>query len=201
MKIRFFQLSSLAIAAALFAACGYASAQASPGDLQLLGANATLVQDISSKDASQGEAVSAKLTSTVKGATELPKGTVLLGKVDQVQMSNHKGPAQLSIVFDQARLTDGKEIPIKATLIGAYPENTDSYTDTGFVTNVLPNSIPSDQKIDQEPGALSGVTMHSAVQSNTSGVFTSTDRNIVLRRGTQLQFAIAAEPTAQESGS
>jgi hypothetical protein len=205
MKIRFFQSSSLAIAAALLAASGYASAQASPGDLQLVGANATLVQDISSKNASQGEAVTAKLTSTVKGATELPKGTVLLGKVDQVQTSTSGGPATLSIVFDQAQLRDGHQIPVKATLLGAFPStagNYGGYDDGSSAEEVLPGSIAPDQKIDQEPGVLGGhVAMHSAVQSNTSGVFTSTDRNIDLKRGTQLQLAIAAGPTAQQAGN
>jgi hypothetical protein len=205
MKIRFFQSSSLAIAAAIIAASGFASAQAFAADLQLTGANATLVQDINSKNASQGEAVSAKLTSTVKGATELPKGTVLLGKVDQVQTSTNGGPATLSIVFDQAQLRDGRTIPVKATLIGAFPSeagNYGAYDDGDSAEGVLPGSIAPDQKVDQEPGVLGGhVALHSAVQSNTSGVFTSNDRNVNLKRGTQLQLAIAAEPAAQMAGN
>jgi hypothetical protein len=199
MKIGFFQSSSLAIAVALIAAWGYASAQSSTGDLQLVGANATLVQDISSKSASQGDAVTAKLTSTVKGATELPKGTVLLGKVDEVQASTNRSPAKLSIVFDRAHLRDGHEIPIKATLLGAYPE-LDGYV--GYDQNsdepLLPQSIPVDEKVDQEPGALhNNVAMHSAAKEDVSAVFTSTDHNIDLKKGTQLQVAIAPEGGSQ----
>jgi hypothetical protein len=192
MNIRYFRLSALGISAILAAAGSFSLAQA-PENYQLVGANAMLVKNLDSKNASQGQAITAKLTSSVKdaGTTELPKGTILLGKVDQVQMSNNKGPAKLSIVFDKARLADGKEIPIKATLLSAYPGYTDSYTDTDSAINVLPNSIPSDQKIDQEPGTLSGVAMHSAVQSNTSGVFSSTDRNINLKSGTLFQVGIA----------
>ncbi len=196
-KIRFFQSSSLAIAVALIAAWGYASAQSSTGDLQLVGANATLVQDISSKSASQGDAVTARLTSTVKGATELPKGTVLLGKVDEVQASTNGSPGKLSIVFDRARLRDGHEIPIKATLLGAFPKPA-AYG--GYDSNepLLLQSIPDDERIDQEPGALhNNVAMHSAVKEDVSAVFTSTDHNIDLKKGTQLQVAIAPEGGSQ----
>ena len=199
MKIRFFQSSSLAIAVALIAACSYASAQSSTADLQLVGANATLVQNISSKSASQGDAVTARLTSTVKSATELPKGTVLLGKVDEVQASTDGSPAKLSIVFDRARLRDGHEIPIKATLLGAYPE-LDGYGgyDQNSDESLLPQSIPVDEKVDQEPGPLpNNVAMHSAVKEDLSAVFTSTDHNINLKKGTQLQVAIAPEGGSQ----
>jgi hypothetical protein len=194
MKISFFQSSSLAIAVAFIAACGYASAQSSTGDLQLVSANATLVQDISSKKASQGEAVSAKLTGAVKGATELPKGTVLLGKVDEVQSSTKGSPAKLSIVFDRAQLRDGHEIPIKVTVLGAFPAPVidGGYDPTGE-PSVLLKSISDNERINQEPGVLHNVAMHSAVKADVSAVFTSTKHNIDLRNGTQLQVAIAPE--------
>lgn len=189
MGIRILQSSSLAIAAASFAFSGYASAQASPNS-QVATASATLVQNIDSKNASQGEAVTARLTSNLKGATELPKGTVLVGTVAQVQPSTNGSQASLSIVFDQAQLRDGHKIPIKATIIGAFPEES---SDFGPSPDLVPDTIAPDQQVDQEPGPLSHVSLHSAVQSNTSGVFSSTDRNINLKKGTQLQFAISEQ--------
>ena len=201
MKIRFLQSSSLAIAATLIAVCGYAFGQSSTGGLQLVGANATLVENISSKNASQGEPVTARLTSTVKGATELPKGTVLLGKVDQVQASANGNPSKLSIVFDQAQLRDGHQIPIKMTVLGVFPSS-DGYDgyDVGNDEPILPQSIPADESIDQQPGALHNVALHSAVKNSDSAEFTSTDHNIDLKKGTRFQIGIATEGGAQEAG-
>ena len=197
MKFRLFGPSSLAMSAMLISMCGYAAAQAVPDNIQLVSADANLIQRLDSKTAAQGEVITAKLTSSVKNGTslDLPKGTLLIGKVEQVQTSKGNGPAKLSIVFDQARLSDGHAIPIKATLLAAYPANGgNSWDDTGTgggLEALQPHFISADEKIDQEPGALSHVAMHSSVQASESAVFLSADRNIELPKGTQLQIAIA----------
>jgi hypothetical protein len=206
MKFYFVKLTSLA---AMLAAMGaYAGAQDASPNMQLMGANARLINTVDTKKVSPGEAITAKLTSTVKeaGSVELPKGTLLIGRVDQVQPSANGSPATLSVTFDQAKLSDGRTVPVKATLLGAYPENAgDYYVETGnggALIGGLPASVPADQKIDQEPGALGNVEMRSAVQSSASGVFSSKNRNIDLKSGTQLQVAIAPEaPTATRSGN
>lgn len=213
MNFRFFKSSSLAVSAMVVAVCSYAGAQTAPQNnmeqnappatqqqaqnLKLVSAGAQLTHDLNTKDAAQGQMVTAKLTTNVKTASgmKLDKGTVLTGKVEQVKKSEDKGPSRLSIVLDQARLKDGRTIPVKATLLGAYPASTgEDYADNGMNGPMIagqPHFIPSDQKIDQEPGTLSHVTMKSAVQSNASATFTSNDRNINLKRGTRLQIAIA----------
>jgi hypothetical protein len=204
MKLRLFESSSLAISAMLISMCGYAAAQAMPDNMRLVSADANLIQRLDSKSAAQGQVVTAKLTASVKDGTslDLPKGTLLIGKVEQVQTSKDNGPAKLTIVFDQARLSDGHAIPIKATLLAAYPSDSGDYwAETGNIEAVQPHFIPADEKIDQEPGALSHVALHSAVQSNNSGEFLSTDRNIDLERGTQLQLAIAPQGGAQAAAN
>jgi hypothetical protein len=200
--------SILAIAATLIAVpaalTSVAAAQAAPENLQLISADAKLVETLDTKNAAQGQIVTAKLTSGVKnaGATELPKGTMLLGKVEQVRISTHNGPAQLSIVFDQARLSDGRTVPIKATLLGAYPADTGEYWDetgaAGPPAAVEPHIIPADEKVDQEPGTLGQVSLQSSVRSNSSGVFLSKDRNIHLKTGTQFEIAVAIEPGSSQ---
>ena len=66
----------------------------------------------------------------------------------------------------------------------------------------MPASVPNTEKVDQEPGALGNVEMHSAVQSDSSAVFTSAKHNINLKIGTQLQVAIAPQgTTAAQSGN
>lgn len=208
MKFSFVRLSSLGTAAIVAVMGGLAGAQDAQQNSQLVGANARLINTVDTRKVSPGQSITAKLTSNVKeaGAVELPKGTLLIGRVDQVQASTNGSPATLSVVFDQAKLSDGRTVPVKATLLGAYPEDAgDYFVETGNGGTLeagLPVSVPADQKIDQEPGTLGNVEMRSAVQSNASGVFTSKDRNIDLKRGTQFQIAIAPEgPTTRQSGS
>ncbi|MGB7199025.1 MAG: hypothetical protein WBG23_12000, partial [Acidobacteriaceae bacterium] len=137
MKMNYLRSYALGIAAALVSLPMYASMQAQPQNLTLVSANAELTRALNSKSTHQGQSVTAKLTSNVKadGQTELPKGTLLMGKVAQVQNANSNGnQSQISIVFNQARLSNGREVPIKATLLAAYPplqtgvaESTSSY--------------------------------------------------------------------------
>lgn len=207
MNIRTFK-PSFAGLAMLAAMCGYAAAQTAPQDpapavqttqnLRLMSANAQLAKSVSTKDATQGQTVTAKLTSSVKAdGVKLDKGTMLIGRVEQVQKPSGNSPAKLALVFNEARLSNGKTIPVKATLLGAYPQGTMDYwvntTTSGSLLPIQPRTIPSDQKVDQEPGTLSHVAMHSAVQSSASGVFTSKDHDINLKRGTRFQIAIAPE--------
>jgi hypothetical protein len=87
--------------------------------LQMVQAQATLDSTLDAKKAKQGEAVSAKLERNVQipDAQALPKNTVLEGHVDQVQPSEHKSDSMVVVTFDKAKLKDGQELPIKATII------------------------------------------------------------------------------------
>ncbi len=206
MKINLLRSPVLGVAAALIAIPGYAAAQASPQTAQLVSANATLVRNVDSQNAMQGQTVAAKLTSNVKttGSIELPKGTMLMGKVEQVQMSSNHGPAENQAGLRWARLSDGHKIPVKATLLGAYPAHAGQYyadtSSNGSLVAGQPHFIPADQKIDQEPGTLSHVSMHSSVGSNASGVFMSTDRNFNLKKGTEHRVARSSVIVLREFG-
>jgi hypothetical protein len=201
MNTRFHRSLSLIFAAIVAMACSYAGAQAGPENM-LVTADALLVQQIDSKHAAQGQAVMAKLRSNVKepGQMELPKGTLLLGQVEQVEGANHDGPSKLSIVFNRARLRDGRTIPVKVTLLSAIPGSDGPYSGTGASPDLAEASIISDPdhgSVDQVPGALN-VAMHSAIRDDVSAVFTRKGHNVKLAAGTQLRIAIAPEPAQSE---
>lgn len=195
MRIPTLRHYSLSIAAALIAlpTCMVSQAQTSSQPSTLYSTDAVLTHALNSTNAKMGQTVTAKLTDDVKttGAMELPKGTLLLGKVDQVQDSSSNGGCTLSLVFDRAQIGKGHEIPIKATLLGAYPPPVYSYDGVASSMATQPSSISGDHTVDQGPGMLNGVSLASAVKSSVSGVFTSTNRSIKLRNGTRLQVAIA----------
>jgi hypothetical protein len=123
----------VAVLPPLFAgtAVGYAqeTANATGGEtaparnIQMVGAIASLNKGIDAKKVKQGDAVTAKLQNDVKvpDAVELPKNTVLLGRIDQVQPSENKGDSTVQVTFDKAQLKNGQQLAIKATIMQIAP--------------------------------------------------------------------------------
>ena len=150
-------------------------------------ASALLVGNLDAVKDQPGSTVSAKLQGKVNlsDGTELPKGTILLGKITTDDMQQ-QGTKKLALRFDQARLKDGTTIPIRATIVGFYAANEG---DTGaFPAN---NWTASTLAFDQED-VTSGVDLHSKIASQNSGVFVSSKKDDVkLKQGSEIQFAIA----------
>jgi len=120
-----------AVALTVCPASGYAQevARATAGDtaptknIQLVGARAWLNKGLDAKKAKQGDPVTAKLQEDVKipDSAELPKNTVLVGHVDEVQPSQNKSDSSVQVTFDKAQLKNGQQIPIKATIMQIAP--------------------------------------------------------------------------------
>jgi hypothetical protein len=120
-----------AVALTVCPASGYAQevASATAADtaptknIQLVGARAWLNKGLDAKKAKQGDPVTAKLQDDVKipDSVELPKNTVLVGHVDQVQPSQNKSDSTVQVTFDKAQLKNGQQIPIKATIMQIAP--------------------------------------------------------------------------------
>jgi hypothetical protein len=194
MRFTSFRKLSFGLALVSLAAAGAASAQS------LVGVNTTLDRTLDSKSAAAGQVVTAKLDGTVTAAdgTKLPKGTELIGKVADVKNAN--GATSVSLVFTSAKLKDGKEIPVKATVLAAYPELDPIGATLGDVaTQPAPAKVEGDSVFDQQPGALSRVALSSAVKNHESGTFSSTNGNFKLLAGTNLQVGIA--PASSGSGT
>jgi hypothetical protein len=182
------------LATAVLAVSGSAVAQNQPQTTQLVEGNAQLDNRLDTKSATQGEAVTAKLTDSIKTSQglKLPRNTRLLGHVDQVKASENGSPSTLVITFDKAQLKDGSEIAIKATIAAVSPQGDPQGT---------PRNVASDGMFLQEAGTIAGVSLHSAVQDSSSGTLTGDHRNIKLAIGTELMVAIAAPSAAASSGA
>lgn len=171
---------------------------------RMVPAQAYLLQKLDAKDMKPGSQFKARLSETVhlKNGPELPKGTELIGKIgtDDMQL---KGTSKLALRINEARLKDGKTIPVKATIVGIYaPE---SETPNGY--NVAPGQEEANDwtdrvwKVDQL-NAVGGVDLHSRVNGVNSGVFVSTKKdNVKISAGSELALAIAAENSEQSAGS
>jgi hypothetical protein len=151
---------------------------------QLVAANAVLETRIDARTAKAGDAVTAKLTSSIHlpGGTELQRNTLLTGHIDQVQAAVNDGVSTVVLTFDKAQPKDGQAIAIKSTILGIYPSGTD----------LLPPDLNPQTKIEQAPTSAHGYSLTSDVQGSNSGVLKADGKNVRLGDGAELQFAVAA---------
>jgi hypothetical protein len=150
---------------------------------QLVSANAVLETGIDARTAKAGDAVTAKLTSSVHlpGGTELQRNTLLTGHIDQVQAAVNDGVSSVVLTFDKAQPKDGQAIAIKSTIVGIYPSG----------TSLLPPDLNPQLKVEQAPNSAHGYGLTSDVQGSDSGVLKADGKNVRLGAGAQLQFAVA----------
>jgi hypothetical protein len=194
MRFQSLKNVSFVLAVASLVAVGSASAQT------LVGVTTKLDHTLDSNSAAAGQVVTAKLDGTVKTSDgmKLPKGTELIGKVAEVKSAQNGSPS-VSLVFTTAKLKDGKEIPVKATLLAVYPESAGDGAAYGAETMApAPEQVEADGRF-QQAGALKNISMTSAVKSSASGTFSSTDASFKLEAGTFLQVGIA--PAGPVSGT
>jgi len=138
--------------------------------IQLVSAHAQLDNTLDAKKAKQGEAVTAKLEENVQipDAQALPKNTVLEGHVDQVQASDHKSDSMVVVTFDKAKLKDGQELPIKATILAVTEPPSMLAMNGGAPANgggPMPSSAPS----GMGAGGGSGPSGSSSSGSGSAG--------------------------------
>ena len=96
--------------------------------------NATLDKSIDSKKCKPGDPVTAHTTEAVKsgGETILPKGTKIEGHVTQTSArSNDEATSSLGIVFDEAVIKKGEEMPMNVAIqaLGAPSDNASTAAD------------------------------------------------------------------------
>jgi glucose/arabinose dehydrogenase len=189
--MKYLGIATTALALTLFAAAEDTPQNSNTNQLAV--ANTELQNTLDTKTAKQGDPVTARLTASVRLAgTELPRHTLLLGHVDTVQPSENKGVAKVVLTFDQARLADGKQIAIKSTIVGVYPEGT-----------ALVAPIAGETKVEQQASGAHGYALTSALDEANSGTLTANGKNVHIGVGTELQFEVApaSESAAASTGN
>lgn len=160
----------------------------------LAGVNTRLVQALDTATAAAGQPVAVKLENTVTttDGVKLPRGTELVGKIAEVKPSQNGGPASVTVAFTTAQLKGGKQIPVKATVLAAFPsdQGLESQYSDQTTLDVPPDHVASNVQVDQEPGALKDVSLKAAVQDADSGTFSKTKGNFKLGIGTYFQVGV-----------
>ena len=148
-------------------------------------AEVDLLRTIDARKDEKGSMFEARLDGTVhlENGTELPRGTTLEGKVAADQLKS-VGHSRLTLRFTEAKLKDGKAIPIDATIVGISGPPDLSYDD-----NPLPWNRTSMQYDDI--GVMSHVDLHSTIGARNSGTLVATDKSdMKLISGSRLTLAL-----------
>ena len=179
---------ALGVATGSFLLAGAAFAQSH----RLAGVNTKLVHEVNSQNAQPGQTIEATLQGSIKAdGVDFPRGTELIGKVDRVTASQNGSASKMSIEFTTAKLKDGKQVPVKVLVLGAFPAN--ESTEASYWNEDVgpaPKTVSSREKIDQEPGTLGKIAMTSSALGHASATFTNKDGDIKLMAGTYLQVGI-----------
>lgn len=87
--------------------------------VRLVGVRATLDKTLDAHRVKEGDVVIARPEAKVHIADsiDIETSSRLLGHVDTVQPSVDKGDSAIAVTFDRAQLKDGRQIPIKATIL------------------------------------------------------------------------------------
>jgi len=167
------------------------------GVADMVSAQGALTDNLDAGKAKPGDPVRVKLSNKVKlkDGTELPAGTAIVGEIatDDMQVS---GVSKLALRFTKAETKDGKVVPIKATIVGIYPPESQDAEGNPIrpgdeITNGLPRHADSVDQID----ALPGVDLHSKVTSSNSGVLVTTTKkhDVKLKRGSEIALTVAVQ--------
>lgn len=167
---------------------------------RMVPASAYLTTKLDTKDSKPGTQFTADLSKTItlKSGTELPRGTKLIGTVSTDDMNMH-GASKLALRITEAKMKDGKTIPVKATIIGVYGPGSETAEGYAMTSGDLGASDWSRNMLAiDEVNAMSGVDLHSRIAGQNSGVFVSKKKDDVkLSAGSQLALAIAESGNGQ----
>jgi hypothetical protein len=167
---------------------------------QMVSGQVRLLKTLDAKKAQAGQQFEAVVDHTInlKDGAELPHGTVLVGQVatDQMHMS---GTSRLALRFTEAKLKDGKTVPIRAMIAGVSgPASYDGY----MSADTAPPAWSRGMLQIDEQGALRDIDLHSRIAGANSGVFVTTKKDDVkLAAGSQLSLAIAAQSNQNAPGT
>jgi hypothetical protein len=155
----------------------------------LVPAEVELNKTLEARKDQPGAAFEATLKSTVhlKDGTELPRGTVLVGKVTAPN-GKSAGASQLALVFTDAKLKGGKDVPIQATIVGLADPVVGTDSNAAYDGPAPWNG--SSMQFDMS-GALNNVDLHSAIGSDNSGTLVASGKGgLKLSAGSRISLAL-----------
>jgi hypothetical protein len=154
-----------------------------------------LTHALDSRKLSVGTIIQTRLIDTIHLANgvRLPSGTLINAAVVQDDMQI-EGKVKLALRFTEARMKNGKTIPITATILdlATRPEAVENDSDIAEPTLDIPDNLNNRPDRVDVINVISGVDLHGRANSQNSGVFVTTTKNdIKLPNNTQIELALA----------
>jgi hypothetical protein len=152
-------------------------------------AEVMLTKNLDARKDQPGATFEARLKSTVhlKDGTALPIGTLLEGKVATPDGKDAK-TSQLSLVFTDARLKNGKDVPIQATIVGLADPALGTDPSATYDGPAAWNGTT--MQIDLT-GALNNVDLHSTIGGDISGTLIASGKgDLKLSAGVRISLAL-----------
>ncbi len=162
-------------------------------------ATGALLNELDASKIGPGYEMRVKLTDTVhlNNGPKLPSGTILVGTIakDNQEANGVLGVSSVSRVavqFTQAKLKDGKVVPIKATIVRVAKPEPSGSLGYGISAGAMPDDWTDRTLQVDQIGVASHVDLHSTIGSSNSGVFVSTNNHDVkVPAGSGIELAIA----------
>ena len=184
--------------------------QAAPADdqhhvIMMVNVMADVEKAIDTKKAKTGDPVTARTTAAtaLSDGTQVPAGSILAGHIDTVTPSEKKSDATLVLTFDKLQIKNGKEIPIKATIVSvASTGPTFGSDDKPYDPSSYRPGTQGDNKANGEngqsgstaPHPIDGLTLSGSPKDSFSATLTQAKKNVQLSSTTHLVVSVAAVP-------
>lgn len=182
-----------------------------PVQVQMTTVVANVEKTIDAKKAKPGQAFAAKTVvgTTLNDGTVVPVGSVLEGHVDSATKSEHHSDSTLVLTIDKLKLKDGKEIPVKATIlqVSTFEKefgNGNGQPHTGPFENskrdsAMMNSSLAGQGGSSGPHPVPGLSVTSSVNDPNSGTLTQKRDNVHLSNENQMQISVGVMPKGMKA--
>ncbi|MGA7318523.1 MAG: hypothetical protein WBX22_31670 [Silvibacterium sp.] len=209
----FKQKTTLLVLAVVLASSSYVVAQtsnsrqtdgAAPSHvIMMVNVMASIEKTIDSKKAKTGDPVTAKATAAtvLSDGTRVPVGSTLLGHIDSIAPSEKKSDGILVLTFDMLQIKNGKEIPIKATVMSVtstsptFGVDDKPYDPSSYITGTQgDNKTNGENNQTRGPHTIVGLTLSGSPNDSFSATLTQARKNVELSSSTQLVVSVAAIP-------
>ena len=156
---------------------------------------------IDAKKAKADDSITARTTAATQlnDGTKVPVGSILEGRIDSVTPSEKKSDSTVVVTFNKLQIKDGKELPVKATLMSvtttASDDNDKPYDPSNYRAGTQgDNKANGSNSPSTGPHPIAGLTVTSSPKDAASGTLTQAKKNVHLSSGVQLVVSVAAIP-------
>lgn len=178
------------------------------GPIHMAALLANMQKTIDAKKAKPGETFTVKTVTpaTLNDGTVIPVGSILEGHVDSATPSEHHSDSTLVVTIDKLHLKGGKEIAVKAVIVGV-TSLLPSCAGCGFTQDSDlksqriqggPANVPDDEESEVKPkskrSGIKGLSVISAVTASTSASFTQKRKDVRLTNEDQFEVGLAVIP-------